>query len=140
MFTKSDLVRIRRIAQNVRYWCEDNNSHFPPNLEGMCAIAAGELNRRLQRAGFDSKIVVVEDKDGISAHCFCMVESLIVDVTASQFGDYDVLVMKRRARSPIPWYHHMGTVLQTRRQLTTHQKRTGWPRSQWATNNRLDYC
>jgi hypothetical protein len=118
MFTKSDIVRISRIAQNVRYWCEDNNPHFPPNLEGMCAIAAGELNRRLQRAGFNSKIVVVEDKGGISAHCFCMVESLIVDVTASQFGDYDVVVVKRCARTPIPWYHHMGTVLQTRRQLT----------------------
>ena len=55
----------------------------PQDLHGLCAHAAMDLFRALQEAGILAQYVVGQN------HCFCMVDNLIVDTTATQFRNVD---------------------------------------------------
>lgn len=69
------------VATRVRGWTERfaKRSYFPRDLAGACAWGSAVLHHHLQRVGVSSKIAY---NDG---HCFVLVNSHIVDVTATQF-------------------------------------------------------
>lgn len=53
------------------------------DLEGACAVASVLLFRRLRALNFPARLVLNRD----ASHVYVTVESVIVDPTASQFGD-----------------------------------------------------
>ena len=81
--------RVTEIAVTVRRWAEDRDraGQYPSgDLNGLCAIASGELYRRLARNNIRSSIRVTESDYG--CHVFSVVDNHVVDVTATQFNSF----------------------------------------------------
>lgn len=136
-------LSIKQIAQQTRRWAMRNRSKnfhnvqeedydyfdFGSDLCGMCAIAAAELFRRLQSAGYKPKIAVRNKK--VEGHCFIIVDEKVVDVTATQFGMKPVeIVARNQKRLPSFWRH--TSLFDSVEDLILCQKRTGWPIEQTA--------
>lgn len=76
-------------AQSGDEWCSD--------LCGACAVASVLLHRRFRALGFRSRVCLNRDEN----HCYVIVDSVIFDITATQFGvNYPrVLIGTRRQLS-----------------------------------------
>ena len=78
----NEIQRIKRIANNVRKWAENNRGKFKvkENLTGMCGIASYELFKRLSRAKLKPTLC-----HSYFGHAFIECNKHIIDVTATQF-------------------------------------------------------
>jgi hypothetical protein len=127
-----------RIARSARKWAERNRDEgeHGEDLCGMCAIAAAELWGKLNRKNIEATIIVNETE----THCFCLVDDLVVDVTATQFGyqevfiaSIDELLVLEETKNKLdifPWTY--GYEFQDRKKFVEYQRATGWPASQTA--------
>ena len=122
------------IALEVRIWAmpkafrSNYNAH---DLTGWCAIASGELHKRLTAAGIDAEIHMWIS-EYCECHCFCVVDDHVVDVTASQFAEFssqEVVIMPMLEAMEFVMYR--GTELfGTAKDLRRFQKRENWPSEQ----------
>ena len=96
-------------------------------LRGYCAIAAGELWYELRKQGIDARIASNHE------HAFILVDSKIVDITASQF-DYMLkrVVIRDVVEKDRPYFWRVEAVHFDVKSFREHQKTIGWPREQWA--------
>lgn len=80
---------IKDIARQAREWADENaKGHFSSDLCEFCGIASVNLFLLLKKYGFSPKIAVSH------CHAFVICDDYIVDVTASQFGEPDICVLK----------------------------------------------
>ena len=88
--------KMRNVARNVRKWAEKyaKENHYPRDLCGMCAIAAGEMWRRLKGRGANP-ILCIALYDPPFAHCFVECNGYLIDVTATQYDGPKVLVRRK---------------------------------------------
>jgi hypothetical protein len=121
--------RVTVIAKRVREWTQqkaDDRNYNPDNLCGWCAISAAELFRQLKREKIDAELHYV------SGHCFVVVEDYIVDVTATQFREFEkvninIIHIKEAEQH---WYYQTMKVFTTAAGLREHQLKERWPRKQ----------
>jgi len=148
------LVAIKKIAQDTRRWAMRNRHkvYVNNNLSGMCAIASGELHRRLTKAGFDSTIALRDIED--DGHAFVICEQMIIDVTATQFsfmyvekdGKWQLVEHKRKPveitplvpKDQRPTFWQEDAQYKTVDHLIDSQHNSGWPPDQiaWKTDSK----
>lgn len=126
------LKQVQYIMESVRDWCTANRHNlnhkgFSADLNGMCAIASGMLFEQLTMRGY-KPIIAMSEGEYDSAHCFVLLEDMILDVTASQFGEPDIVIAHEK--SVDMWYWTPRIQFGMVRSLLKHQKRTGWPKHQ----------
>ena len=128
--------RVVSIAIGVRNWTQglaDETLYHPGDLLGWCAIASGELHKRLKSFGIKSTICMSES-DAHGHHCFVMVEDYVVDVTATQFDEYmtvPILIMHSK-EAEVNDFHVPIKEFGTGKALRQHQLRDKWPSKQLA--------
>ena len=81
------ITRLYLIAVESRWRMEmiARESGCDDDLHQLCAKAALDLFRALQMAGIRARLVIGQN------HCFCMVDPLIVDTTATQFRNVELV-------------------------------------------------
>jgi len=117
------------VAKEVRSWAESLANKKPfayeSDLCGLCAIASAKLHKELKKQKIASEIHIGY------GHVFLVVENHIVDVTATQFGLKEKVVIKPNVG--IEESHWKGLyIFKSARSLRMAQKRDGWPREQIA--------
>lgn len=114
----------------VRKWAQDKAGNYEQDLCGWCAICSAELWKRLGKIGLSAEIFVTEVY-GIS-HVFLMMDGYIVDVTASQFSEfqrYEVVIIPEGEGKAYGFYEGNKT-FKSAKDLKAYQFRTKWPRTQ----------
>ncbi len=125
-----NLKILQTIAQDVRIWAEENHlwMGFHDDLRGMCAVASAELFRRLEENQIGAVFACNPD------HCFIVCKDYyLLDVTASQFGEDDVvLIQDYESIDPVNYpYWQVSDCYNSISELLTYQK-VKWPARQWA--------
>lgn len=97
------LQRITLAAYNARRQAEKRASEtgFSSDLHCFCARGSAILFRHLKKMGFRPKIVM--STDGHWAHVWVRCSGYLVDITASQFDQDDVMIVPMK-RVPQEWY------------------------------------
>lgn len=129
--------RVHSIAQDVRLWAEgraqsDENSYA--SLVGYCAIASAKLFSELQKKGFDPEIHIWVHGLLPDAHVFIILEDHVVDITATQFRDFEqetVVIMHVKEAEAFKHWHSILS-FDSVKELIAYQKKTRWPRDQIA--------
>lgn len=122
----STLSQVKILATQVRTWAvakADKANYNPDTLCGWCAIASGELFKRLEKVGIKSTLHIN------SGHTFVTVDDHVVDVTATQFMDYEdtpVLIAHQKEVED-KWYYQDVDSFTSIRDLYNFQKKTKWP-------------
>lgn len=94
---------ILKLAECTRSWAElarlktRSEGHFSADLCGMCAIASAHLHEVLKNAGVKTTIVANYD------HVFLMIDDMVLDITATQFGDYPKVLYRRHSELSEFW-------------------------------------
>lgn len=129
-----DQDKLRAVAKAVREEVvrknEDEELGFGDYLEGMCAVASVILFQKLKDNQFDPRIAYALHNNEEEAHVFCIVDDLIVDVTATQFGFFDVEILKIGCPHSQRWFWKPVRKFATVEELVIRQKKDGWPRHQ----------
>lgn len=125
---QTKLQRVINIAHEVRSWAEHIQRSLPTDkrafghdLTGMCAICSAELANRLISAGFKPRLMVGR------SHTFVWVGGYIVDVTATQFGHPDKVVVKLRPAKGSFWYWDGATSIRPGDKAKLEEKFQSWP-------------
>jgi hypothetical protein len=148
-----ELTAIRQIASGVRKWGEEqarNEFGIDPStsydeldecsqslldLAGMCARCSGRLYTELKEHGIRTIICESEYTDTSSYidfdgnHVFLMWKEYVIDVTATQFGKYPkVMIRKLYTLSKRQW--EVRRTHKDTKSLHKYQVSTGWPPDQ----------
>lgn len=127
---KSKLRLVEKVAHDVRNWAEKKAGEGD-DLCGFCAIASAELHRRLKKLGIETELHLWDDSD-YSCHVFLVVDDYVVDVTATQFWEFNnrrVVVLPKKAAEAYEFYN-TSAVFKEPPALKRWQKKTGWPEDQ----------
>ena len=126
--------QLRNIAWQVRRWAEneytgsDGCGWYDNDLCGLCAVASGEIWKRLKAVGADPLIVYC-DMDW-SGHCYVLVEGYVIDVTATQFfRKMPRVVVRKHTRAKQEWWD-ISQTFKNIRSFRDWQKRSHWPENQ----------
>lgn len=127
-----DLMKfVKAIAYEVREWAE-GKVEPSSDLCGMCAIASAELHRRLKKHGIESELHLYDDEENYSCHVFVVVDDHVVDVTASQFWEFEhervVILPKKEAEAY--YFYNTAKIFNEPITLKKWQKKTHWPSDQ----------
>jgi PDZ domain-containing secreted protein len=126
--------RVVRIATEVRQWIEarDKRMDYPSHdMNGWCAIASAELHRRLAAEGIYSVLFMSE---GAGAHVFIVVDDHVVDITATQFREFEdtkIVVLHTKEAEQYDFYE-TSQMFETPQKLRKYQVRNHWPGEQIA--------
>jgi hypothetical protein len=122
-----DLIsKVYSIAQKARNWAEDyaKTNSISSDLCGLCAIASGELWRRLYDQRIYSAIA------GSEYHFFNILLNekdtwTILDITATQFGDRPIVMLN--ADDTDKFYWSILDVFYSDREVLSYQQCYNWP-------------
>lgn len=101
------LQAVQKEAEAVRAWAESRAraEAFPDDLCGLCARSAGQMFIKLQNIkGLESQLCFN------TGHAFCRIREAgsrkwwIVDLTATQYGDYPPVYITNNPRNRSVWY------------------------------------
>lgn len=115
---------IKDLARQAREWADENaKKHFPSDLSQFCGIASANLFLLLKKYGFFPKIATND------CHAFVICNGYIVDVTASQFREPDICVVKFHRGRQSYWdieeiFHNVDDFMK--------YQQVNWPKSQRA--------
>ena len=112
--------RIKQIAKRVRAYCVKN--WYDHELGGMCGRASVMLHRALKRAGFRTNIVCND------SHAFLEYGDLIIDITGSQFGQEDVMIVPKSEMYQGYW--KIVERFKTDKEFIAYQLEVDWPSEQ----------
>ena len=132
--TTRDLVYT--LATDVRYWAEGKAGKHNQELCGWCAKASAELWRRLHAHNPRMSIKICLASNEWMSHVFLQIEDHIVDVTASQFGEFrgvPVVIEHERELQHVE-YFQVEDIFLNPNELIAYQKKTRWPPDQIAYN------
>lgn len=121
--------RVYAIAKRVRIWTQqkaDDTNFNAHNLCGWCAISAAELHRQLNRERINAELHYV------GGHCFAVVEDYVVDVTATQFEEFEdveINIIHLKEADEF-WYYNSAKVFSDPMDLRKHQLKEKWPKKQ----------
>lgn len=110
---------------------------LPPEVRGLCAIAAGLLYKSLEKRGIRSTLLVTEEVE--FSHVFLKVPNvrghgdMLLDVTASQFEkerDIEIRPLEGLDMEKFYWWNDPQEVA-TPSELRRLQEEAGWPPDQW---------
>lgn len=121
--------RIINIAQRVRNWCQEKadwSDYNADDLNGWCAIAAGQLHRELSKLGIRSTIHMY-DQYG-ECHVFVVVDDHVVDVTATQFREFShkPVVLMHMKEAEVYEFYRSDRIFDSVHALRQHQRADGW--------------
>ncbi len=128
---------VLHIAKEVRAWAEDHAAEkgWKEDLCGMCAIASGELQKRLAVVGIAAEIHVwTSEEDGWTSHVYVVVDDHVVDVTATQFREmkqHPVYIVHKREAEVHEWYRGQHQ-FESSKELVRWQRRKQWHQQQIA--------
>ena len=111
----------------------DRSDYNPRDLEGWCAIAAAELHKRLTADGIAVDIHMWDSEWG-ECHCFCVVDDYVVDITATQFRQFqgqELVIMHYKEAEAYEMYNSTRT-FGCAADLRRFQKKEHWPSEQIA--------
>ena len=117
---------VLRVARRVRAWTQlkANRAHYNPhNLCGWCAISAAYFFRELSKENIDAELHYV------SGHCFVVVDDHVVDITASQFDEFEnveILILHIKEAEQ-HWFYQSSKVFSSPSRLRDHQLKERWP-------------
>ena len=128
-------ARVEDVAAIVRYWAEDRaDMGKEDDLTGWCAKASAKLFKQLQQQGIAAEIHVWVHAASPESHVYLVVDSHVVDVTATQFRQFrntPVLIMHEREAQAYEFYH-TTLVFHSVEALRKWQKKERWPFDQIA--------
>ena len=128
MQQRSDRKTIRNVAQSVRKWAENlQNRHkmWGDDLRCMCAITSYQIFIKLKKRGFFPTLRLNND------HCFITCNELLIDVTATQFGDYPKVITRKLTLSQMQKHIWDARVfINTREEAVKFFDVNGWPSEQ----------
>ncbi len=81
--------KVCKIIQENRSWIDVKSNQ---NSSGWCGISAVRVNYCLKKAGFRPKLIYVNM--GWEAHCFNELGGYILDVTADQFDEQPIVIVR----------------------------------------------
>ena len=107
----SKLEQIRSIAQRVRSRVLEHRHNLDVDIDlgGACAIASVALVRVLKREGIDATLVLGQYRNALGNHCWVLVGSRIVDLTATQYHATVEVVRIVSQSEPDYEAHHYGS-------------------------------
>ena len=79
------------VAQETRIWAE-NTFNGTEELDCLCAICSYDIFKKLHKQGIDAWFVMNKG----SSHCYVLVDETIVDVTATQFGNFPKVMVRNK--------------------------------------------
>lgn len=121
--------RVYAIAKRVRSWTQrkaDDKNYNTHNLCGWCAISSAELHRQLNRENIGAELHYG------GGHCFTVVEDYVVDVTATQFEEFEdveINIIHLKEADEF-WYYNSSAVFRDPLDLRKHQLKEKWPKRQ----------
>lgn len=123
--------KIKIIAESARIWAQAyaKVKKFPEDLNGMCAIASAKLFEMLDREiGLNPSIVVWHDSKSNGVHCFVICNQYLVDITATQFGNFSnvEIVNTLNIDKKRFYFWNYDTVLKSVDDLMLYQQHTPW--------------
>ena len=134
--TKDETVQNKIItaAEATRKWAEENyvRHNASENLCGLCAIASSRLWQNLQMRGIKSRLMMSNLERHSFYHVFVEHDGLLIDVTATQFGEEEIVIKPIETSSECPWYWEPMYVFDTPVALQQHQNETDWVHEQIA--------
>jgi hypothetical protein len=122
-------TRVYAIAKKVRSWTQqkaDRANYNAHNLCGWCAISSAELHTQLSQENINSELHYV------GGHCFVVVDDYIVDVTATQFANFEdkeINIIHLKEADEF-WYYQTSSVFSDAKALQRHQIKQKWPKRQ----------
>jgi hypothetical protein len=125
-------LRILELSGRVREWAEEASKRdvkFGRDLHGMCAIANAHLYRVLKDHGIATKIAVNDE------HVHLRRGGMILDITATQFGDFDKVLYATEHKIQSTGYGHVfvpDVLCESLEDLNAALR--GWPSYQLPTN------
>ena len=126
-------LEIADVGQKVRSFLE-NELNWSSDLTGACAIGSFLVWKLLQE--YKPTLVVGDAPD--MGHCWVKVRGKVVDVTATQFGDYPpVLVLPIQKYSKLDFVKQFSTKLINEKGLENLKEE--WPKFQtpWTYSNEV---
>lgn len=125
--------KVIQIATETRLWAEKHEYAFHDDLKCMCAIASVELFKRLKDKNYKPQLHVATHAIG-GSHVFITLNNYIIDITATQFGHPQRVIIKRKnVFTIINWYWRSDKTFKTHKKLIEFQQKTGWSKNQTAT-------
>lgn len=128
------------IARGTRRWAEKyaSSGNAEPSLMGLCAIASGELWKRLNAAGIDARIYQFK-REWEGGHCWVEAEGYLIDVTGSQF-QYPKIIIRKLDNIPddYNWLQKSNQdgnefrISKSAKALRRSQQQLGWPKDEIA--------
>ena len=113
-----DLNKIKNIAKKIRKAFEEiekkeNDGFGGYGLGGYCVRAAAQLYLACKKAGIKVKIV-----EGVG-HAFNEFDGYIIDITATQFGKYPKVHIRKYKNRPPEFYQKISSHLSTKSLIET---------------------
>lgn len=126
-------AKVHEIALEARSWVEyeaDKINDGDNGLSGWCAIASGELHKRLRRAGIGAEIHMAQVNS--SCHVFVVVDDYVVDITATQFYHFrsETVLIKHVRELAHHWFYRAVDVFMSAKELRRNQIKGGWEKAQ----------
>jgi hypothetical protein len=127
----ADIGRLKEIASSVRqilerYSLSTDDIMFQSFPRGCCGPASELLGRCLIELGFANvSYIAAERRDDTGSHAWINVDGVIVDITADQFGEPDVIV--RRVSS----WHAQWCTEPARRPICSRDQWPMYPQAAW---------
>jgi hypothetical protein len=123
--------RVLTIARAVREWAEERAAQFgdsDPQLSCYCAIASAKFSMLLTAEGIKHRIGMAWTH--IGGHAFILIDNWIIDVTATQFGEDEKVLVRHAHATRLPWYHRVKRTFLSARTLIQWQQKAKWPEDQ----------
>lgn len=137
-------IRIKEHADATRKWAESYAiaKKFPKNLNGMCAIASSKLFEALDRVqGLKPELAIWHDRVSEGVHCFVLCNEYLVDITATQFGNFDPVEIINRFKIDKRRYYfwNFDTRLKSIDDLILYQQEIPWVAKSQVTERVLSW-
>lgn len=139
-----ELNKLKETTQPIRHKIFIKyRSRFGEDLGGCCAIASGILFEHLRKDFKGIKIVMSEEHGGGGcSHCFLVYKNYIIDVTATQFGHIETILIFKDDKKKFDdsewdyWYWYgRRKYFHDVKSLKKYQKRYNWPAEQLYWSN-----
>jgi hypothetical protein len=123
--------RVLNIAREVREWAERRGAEYgdtDATLSCYCAIASAKMSMILASEGIKHRIGYAYAP--IGGHMFILKDGWIIDVTATQFGEDEKILVRHTHATRLPWYHRVKQTFMSAQTMLRWQEKNRWPEEQ----------
>lgn len=119
--------KLSTILRTTRRWAEKTaikECCYGKDLMGLCAITSKKLFSVLKENGFNPILAYN------STHCFIILKNRIMDLTATQFGNYPEIFIYKPTSKLQHKFHKIEKQFNNTEELSDWQINQGWPKCQ----------